>query len=344
MKKEISKFLSGSIFSNGFTQSSSFRLILFLSYSLCFTSTNKGQNLVPNPGFEEGIVCPTQIGNVTTECNNWYASQFTLVDSGWTTSPEWFHVCSDIDNLSPPNIIFTGFQPPFQGGGYVGMLVYLLSGTYREHIGVQLSEPLQIGQQYLVEFSLIRHNGSPALAINNMGFRFTTYSHFEDLEHGTDNFSHFHIDTVVTSVSGEWTEASHVFTADSAYSYLHIGNFYDDQSTNVDTILPSGVGSYYLIDAVSVTEWKTTDAHTEVKKRIKIWPNPISGRVLHIEGLNDRIERVDLISSSGARIVTLPEFSQGEPTINIPEVTTGIYLIKIQTESQIYCEKVMITD
>jgi len=324
---------------------SSFACALLILLIQLFSITGKAQNLVPNPGFEEGLTCPTSIGNVGDECLDWYPSVGPL-DPISQPTPDWFHACSSYENLSPPDIL-NGNQLPFEGSGYVGMFTYVPGFApigYSENIAVQLNSALEVGHQYLVEFKVHNLIGALGLATNNMGFRFTTFPAFPSSEEGIDNFSHFRVDTVISDTAN-WVAISDVFQADSAYEYFHIGNFYKDENTVIDTILPMASGAaYYLIDDVSITEWKTTDAHTEVNKRIKIWPNPCSGRVLHIEGLNERIEQVDLISLSGARIVTLPKFGQGEPTINIPEVTTGVYLIKIQTESHIYFEKVMITD
>ena len=201
-----------------------------------FGSQLYSQNLIPNGSFEEGINCPSTIGNITEECTAWYAS---LIDNeGPNPTPDWFHECSEFDLLAPPDIAF-GYQLPYEGGGYVGLATFSSNHSEaREIVGVELLEPLAIGETYLVEFFLTEvSNIGFAIFTNNIGYNFSTHP-FYDVANFPINTSHFSIDTVVHS-SSEWTQVISEFTADSNYTHFHIGNFYDDAST--DTVLAGGV-------------------------------------------------------------------------------------------------------
>ena len=131
------------------------------------------QNLVPNGGFEEFFVCPISYGNVTAECSEWYASIINL--DGLDPTPDWYHTCSEIDALSPPEAGF-GLQMPFEGDAFCGF--YIHNGTFpesREYIGVELIEPLNVGDNYLVEFRFCNYT-FPQIGVqcNNLGFNFST--------------------------------------------------------------------------------------------------------------------------------------------------------------------------
>jgi len=86
---------------------SSIKLLLIFIFT---SSLVYGQNLIPNGSFEEGVNCPTQVGNVTLECANWYAS--LIANEGPNPTPEWFHECSEFVLLAPPDIAF-GMLKPF---------------------------------------------------------------------------------------------------------------------------------------------------------------------------------------------------------------------------------------
>lgn len=67
-----------------------------------------------------------------------------------------------------------------------------------------------------------------------------------------NNQSLFHSDSILTDTVN-WIKLSTSFIADSAYQYLIIGNFYDDNNT--DTLSVNNIGNvgYYYIDDVCLT-------------------------------------------------------------------------------------------
>jgi hypothetical protein len=243
--------------------------LLLASNLFLISSHLKAQNLVPNGGFEEGN-CVGYPGNLV-ECNDWFSSLTPFEE----TTPEWFHSCIDDDNFSTPDVAF-GFQEPYEGLGYGGLIGLITNApaSYREIIGVNLIEPLEVGSSYEVKFRFSTLTNAPetTILINNLGFNFSTHPYYSNAAFPT-NSSHFAIDTVI-HLTEEWLEVYEVFVADSSYQYLHIGNFFDDNLTSSIFPTESAFISYFVIDDVSVNELKVNTVSSSEKAGIKIYPNP----------------------------------------------------------------------
>ena len=91
---------------------------ILLLVACAFVFDIHGQNLVPNGSFEEGVVCPTFLGTLDTECANWFGSMTAAEGEVWST-PDWYHDCSEVDFMSPPEV-FLGVREPAEGIGYAG--------------------------------------------------------------------------------------------------------------------------------------------------------------------------------------------------------------------------------
>ena len=143
---------------------------------------------------------------------------------------------------------------------YAALIVWGASGNDREHIGIQLTQPLVIGQKYFLSFYTVMtesyysgtYFGMPS---NNIGLRLSTVEYNPSSPAPIDNFAHLNSSTVITD-SVNWIRISGSVIADSAYKYVILGNFFDD--TNTDTMQYScgtclNVQSYYLFDDVCVS-------------------------------------------------------------------------------------------
>ena len=85
--------------------------LLFLLAVLVGSVNVSAQNLVPNGSFEEGIECPSFIGNVDAQCADWFNSISYPSPSANQITPEWYHACGELDVFVPPNVAF-GYQDP----------------------------------------------------------------------------------------------------------------------------------------------------------------------------------------------------------------------------------------
>jgi hypothetical protein len=218
-----------------------------------------GQNLVPNPSFELQDTCPYTVGFQEGDRPlHWFS---------WYNSPEYFNACAGtlqgIDTLVDVPLNGWSFQYPWHGDAYVG--VYAYDGVldeFREYVGAQLVEPLVVGCDYRVRFRTNpAYNGSYWLpngggACNNIGLLFTTASNawngVTGPAFGFRNDAHVFSSSVIDDTL-EWALVQGVFTADSAYGYVVLGNFFTDALTTGYANAGSWTDiSYYLIDSVSV--------------------------------------------------------------------------------------------
>jgi hypothetical protein len=294
------------------------------------------QNLVPNGSFEEGIECPSFIGNVTAQCSDWYGS--ILSDNENDPTPEWFHDCSELEAFTPPDVAF-GFQFPQEGLGYAGLVSYIsVDNNYRETIGVELNEPLQEGNTYLVEFfvsniSLVE----TGFGVNNFGFNFTTYSHYIESSFPI-NESHFSIDSII-SIGSSWIFVSEQFESDSAYTHLHIGNFFDADNIIIDSNgLNVGLG-YFGVDNVSVTETLSLKNQSNLKSSVVIYPNPTSNSLTIELPANEILTELSIYSTEGQLVSNQSElYVKNKMNLDISDLPTGMYFVLAESNKSIYRE------
>ena len=215
------------------------------------------QNLVPNPSFELTDTCPYTTGFQTGDRPLYWRS--------WLNSPEYFHACAQpfdgADTLV--GVPWNGwtFQEPYDGEAYAGFFAFSETIQYREYVGVELIDPLVIGETYLVSFRTnLAWEGSywyTGGASNNVGLLFTMNSNAWSGVTGPSfafrNYAHLSSSAIIADTVG-WTFVSGSFTADSSYQYLVMGNFFDNSHTDVLAIPPGGgENAYYLIDGICVS-------------------------------------------------------------------------------------------
>ncbi len=234
---------------------------------------NTGENLVPNPSFEETRACPKDcdyIGGVVS----------------WNLFPnfsaDYFHRCAnvfqtleyrrrfpneEILNFSVPHSMF-GYQEAHSGDAYAG-----ISFCY-EALSVKLIRPLEKDSIYKAEFFVSLADSS------NVGTRcFGMYFSETSVRAITDNrmqVSGFLLDgppqienprdRFLTDTIN-WTPISGFYTAKGGEQYITIGGFYPYHDSLVQHIRPNRPLAkvyrsaekqlgYYFIDDVSVVPYK----------------------------------------------------------------------------------------
>ena len=246
------------------------------------------QNLVPNPSFEENTACPITTGfQGFSKPLHWEA---------WNQSPEYFHACAGslggVDTLIRVPLNGMGFQYALQGDAYVGMAAFGTSGggvNFREYVGCQLLEPLEVGESYdLSFFTNVAFGGNywaPTWACSNLGMLFTmelrTWTGPGNIALPLPNQAHLHSMAIISDTAN-WNLVSGSFVADSAYQYLVIGNFFSNALTDTLHIIPgNSLGAYYFVDGVCVRktgqpcEFNTGIAEPDLAGP-SVWPNPAS--------------------------------------------------------------------
>jgi hypothetical protein len=210
------------------------------------------QNLVPNGSFELQYSCPTGMNEVDT-CISWH--KFGGIPGGPGT-PDYFDSCSAGLNGVPNNVC--GTQVPFDGSAYMGIYTFEYSYWYREYIGAELLDTLLPANNYSISMRVSRGNRTTfqtdaCVASNRMGIRFTTYAYPLDTILPINNYAQVYEDSILIDTL-DWVLLHWNFVADSAYTHLYIGNFFESDSTDtlqINCLVPPG-RAYYYIDSVNV--------------------------------------------------------------------------------------------
>jgi len=298
-------------------------------------------NLVPNPSFEDTVNCP-------------YAGN-SLIDaaSGWMIfreTPDYFNNCANsTDPLFGIPTNFGGNQFPLHGNAYFGIQTYVEGvSDYREIGGNALTSALIIGQKYFVTFYVVNAGVVPGIGFNcstnKLGIRFSTAPYASSTPTPINNFSHIYTNTNITD-SVIWQSVSGSFTADSAYQYIAIGNFFDDANTDTLKFNSWACRSYYLIDGVCVStdsiyasNWLST-VNYELSNTVKIYPNP-TNNILNIQ--SDLMKYSITVQNIAGQIL----FKEDDPknrSVDVSNFPSGIYIIQINS-NMININKKLIID
>jgi len=302
-------------------------LPLFL-LSFFFLSANS-QNLVPNPSFEDTVFCPISLDQVPA-AEGW---------SSFGNSPDYFNSCST-NSLNVPNASF-GFQNAQSGSAFVGFIPYIKDDAdYREFIGREMTETLSIGNEYHVSFYANCANlETYRYAVNNIGVLFSTVAYTSTNSVPFQNHAHVFSSSVIADTLG-WTLVSGSFIADSAYRYVVLGNFFDNEHTDTLDLGQFNQRAYYYIDNLCVREIDgdcllntstETDSHSE--NTMLIFPNPTVD-IVNLQVDYDLIQEVSLFDFSGRPIINHTEVSQNRMQIDLGELDNGTYVLKIKTEQK----------
>lgn len=227
-------------------------LLLFLACGL----TLKGQNLVPNPSFENYQRLPCTLNEFLVQhiLENW---QQPII----TTTDYW-------NNLSAANCILNSSNTdvaPRTGQGVIGMItadIFMgLNTEYKEYVEVELTEKLKASTLYNVEFYAASQSKklfeiAQVLETNNLGVAFSNnlISDFSSTSPNHLLLKSFVKAEDIISANNSWQKIGGCFNSDSAYQYLLIGNFDSIDSTktrDVTSYMDLALG-YYFVDDVSV--------------------------------------------------------------------------------------------
>lgn len=301
-------------------------LILFLIVgSFAF-----GQNLVPNPSFEEYDTCPTGISNPgdyqINHCLEWTAP--TLATS------DYFNSCATF-GVNVPNSAF-GYQNAYEGVGMLGILMSLDSGevSYVEYVQAKLTQPLEYGKSYEFTFRVNLANGSD-YAVGSVGAWFTNTA--VTSSSGTVIFSslpNIQNNSNILSDTLNWMEIKGEFNATGGEEYVTIGYYTDtlapDTLRNNPQAVPVSIYSYYYIDGLELKE-VVLDG---------IIPNVITPNA---DNINDAFElpfaytKVTILNRWG-NLVWKNSGTQlwNGKSQDGRDVSDGVYFYVIETESKTY--------
>ena len=220
-------------------------ICVLLFVLICF-QTN-GQNMIPNPSFENYSSCPTSHGQLSN-ATPWVNPN--------TNTPDFFNSCVGSNCSFTPYVCvpsnWVGNQLPNTGNGYAGIFVGA-GDNNREYMQVQLLSPLVTGMNYQFSY-YISLGDNYDRAIDRIGAYFSSTP-----VSGANQLSNTPQITTpcglfITDKIG-WVLITDTFTASGGEEYITLGNFNDESNTNSI----SGLGgplqySHYYIDDLSLIE------------------------------------------------------------------------------------------
>ncbi|MFI5218924.1 MAG: T9SS type A sorting domain-containing protein [Bacteroidia bacterium] len=287
--------------------------------------TLKGQNMVPNGGFEDTLMCPTSMSQIdyclfwTNPCLPPYNS-----GTGGSGSSDYFNACSESTNVDIPFTAW-GYQFAHSGNGYAGLYAYTSVDIFREYIEVTLNSPLISNNCYHLEIHVNLANAS-GLTTDTIGIYFSDSLITGFHTHDTLPFvpqlklnSGFITDTL------NWTLLSGNYFATGGESYMTIGNF----NSNANTNLSPGWGIiYFFIDDVSLTDITGINEHNP-QTEIIIYPNP-AGEELNVQCsmFNVQEKEIKIYDVMGKEVLK-SEINFQSSTFNIQSLKSGMYFIEI---------------
>ena len=306
-------------------------LFLTTLFLLLFNAFASAQNLVSNCSFEQFDTCPDNEAQIQRSVG-WF---HTYGDA------DYYNVCSATPWTVPPQI---NYQLAATGSAFAGAVLFGENVGGVEVIHTVLTSPLAIGITYYVSFKVnLCYNPAAFMneAIDKIGAKFTT-GHAPFIT----NSAHVCSNTVISDTAN-WTTISGSFVADSAYTHLYLGIFFDTAHVNSIILAPSPIKrAYYFIDDVCVSDNASQTCsivgveEINGEKEFLLYPNPAKTE-LRIKNSELKIEEVKIYDTMGEVVfsMTVPSFSfkrrsLEDEAINISSLPPGIYFVTVTDDKK----------
>jgi hypothetical protein len=288
-------------------------------------TVSMAQNLVPNPSFEDTVSCPTNLNQVN-RAQGWSAYRLT---------PDYFNSCAVNGGPSGVPLNQFDFQYSRTGNAHAGFFGFTTSGNYREYIGIQLQQALIPGNTYAVSMYVNRVGNTTGqqknIACNKLGMRFSTVPYSASNPAPISNFAHVYTDSILTDTMN-WMLVSGDFMADSAYSFISIGNFFTDNMTAYIRFDSTASAAYYFVDDVSVIDAETNGIAEHPLPGVHVFPSPFDGELEVVCRGTEPME-ISLFDVSSRMI--LHQTFAGTTRLNTDLLPRGIYLYELRTKDGI---------
>jgi hypothetical protein len=310
---------------------------------LCSMASSQAQNLVPNPSFEEYTICPLQQG-CWSSVYPWF-DPVVPDTANPQSAADYLNTCvpySDFTICAVPLNDF-GFQYPRTGNGFIGLsLVGIWSGSFQdayEHMSVKLLSKLTAGKKYCIEYYVSKPDNFICIT-DFLGAYFSVdtiitpgfYTYIPVTPQVETPANVFYSDTV------NWQKISGEFIAVGGEQFLTLGCFRPNADIHIENGLSPNLcnGSYIWIDDVSVYLCDSTISVNENPvENINLYPNPSVG-IFTIQHTFTKQAQLSVYNAVGSLVYEqeIPPRSQN-PEINISNFNNGIYLIRVNTPTQI---------
>lgn len=310
-------------------------LLLFL-----FVDAIIAQNLVPNPSFEDTVICPTSVNQVYN-CQLWR--------NPTQCTPDYYNSCSTTSGGAvsvPSNGV--GMQVAHTGVAYMGIwtMAKIGPGSNREYIQSNLTSSLIANHKYLVSFYVSLAEISQ-YAISSLG---AYLSNNQITGSSACNLLPF-----IPQIQGKsgnvlldknnWVIVQDTLFANGGEQYITIGNFMQDSLS--DTLYLGNTGgansAYYYIDDVSVIDYGPMGIRDFVKSgSIAISPNPSDGYAFIKNQLrNEQRVKIEVTDATGKEVYKQQLLINDTMELNF-QLPDGLYFIQIVSNTETTIHKIVI--
>lgn len=303
--------------------------IFFTIFLLMTCGIFRGQNLVPNSGFEQYYGCPTS-GAQIDSCMFW-----KRIGMG---TPDYFNACAT--NHWQPDVpnTWNGYQNSHEGNAMAGFYASQrqYGDNHREYLQVKLLEPLDSGTIYYIHFYVNLQNSS-FYSIGTIGAYIsdTIINPFYDDDRLIVTPQIVYNTSYSISDTLNWTLVSGTFVPSvNNLQFLTIGNFFSDSSSRITNLLSSSGGnSYYFIDDVCISSdpnnCRSVDVINDpiVEGKLILFPNPFHDKINVMHYTNQLIE-INLYDVT-ARKALSKSFTQ-TTSISTEQLEKGIYFYEVR--------------
>jgi outer membrane protein OmpA-like peptidoglycan-associated protein len=244
-----------------------FSLFLFLFFSS--PTFLFSQNLVPNHSFEvvENLPLrgPKRNAFEFEHKSGYLSFQTNLKD--WTAASDATPDLRIIPKayLRECKKVYKDCNVAKTGAHVAGIMTYLHNTnteTFREYIQVKLKKTIKPGIKTYCEL-WIQKDRQAKLVSNNIGFYFSQKKFYEETEDNIEKQPQINHTEIINQENMEWVKIEGTFVPDKPLIHLTIGNFYNNENTNVESFKKyrglswTPAYTHYLIDDVRV--WQEGD-------------------------------------------------------------------------------------
>ncbi|MBL7914903.1 MAG: T9SS type A sorting domain-containing protein [Bacteroidia bacterium] len=316
-------------------------LLLVLLMACTFVPLKAQMNLVPNPSFEDVALCPNGLGQLYL-ANYW---------NNYGITPDIYCECGGFGVGVPLNNL--GYQYAKSGNCMAGMMTFRKQNSpdgpnCREYLGIQLNQPLLAGNKYYFS-SYINCSGGPSVVIgsNNIGMKLLTY----EIDSTTGvllitNSAIVFSDSIVTDTLN-WFKISGSFIADSAYTHLVLGNFFDDLNTDTTSFQPGFIDyTYYYVDDICLSldstycdTWTSNEEISVDESKLILFPNPVLSNLNISSELG--IKSISIKNVLGNQLLHFEEITEASTILNLEKLNSGIFIIEINFGETIINRKII---
>ena len=318
---------------------------VFIIIKVFFTFIIHAQtNLVMNPSFESYTVCPTALYQLDLTLG-WWPAMYT---------PDYYNACDPTKYVGVPKN-WMGNQIASSGSAYGGFFAFTpeVPQTYREYLRGQLTQPLQARTKYYLSMKVncperwgyddTGYAVSESLACNMLGMKFITFPiiagnppTLQNFANLMNNQAHLYSQKIITDTTN-WTTIQGSFIADSAYTHVMIGNFFDNNHTDTLKRKYSANTSYYYVDDVIVStdstiiDYTLGMAESSYTNKLMLYPNPAKDKLtLVFDNKQNTQNNKALFYNLLGELIYQKPITETNTEIDIGFLKRGLYYVKVQ--------------